>query len=377
MLLYTQKKDIHFEQHWEDYAKYYDIIDNSYPWVPEYIPKMKALNPNLKVIHYSSMIGIYGYPDYSYCSSRGWLLKDSSGQIYQEPNWGAYLLDIGNPEASHWLGQRLKGYIDEGYDGIFLDNTNPWSFYPVNIINPRTGQPYWHYVKGPSSGPVSSDVFVNDMVSHLKILKSYLPNSLIIGNCINGATKYDFGYWDFQVETDKIMKELDGAMNEYFVASSSDDLYSEEDWKADVDLLSRIPETKPNFIYVPTDRVGPWAGGGSDSQQGWYTFASFLLGVKYPEQTYLWAHNIEPATQSWAREIVSVDTGYPLGNYYKRSDGVYVREFSKVTVFVNPSSETRGGMSSHSGAVELQQPETLKLTVSSNPSGVPFSIRRL
>ncbi|MFH1473915.1 MAG: putative glycoside hydrolase [Candidatus Aenigmatarchaeota archaeon] len=338
ILFYTQKNANAIESNYESYAEYYDMIDNSYPWTPTYVGQMKTLNSKLNVIHYSSATGIYGTPDFDYTSSRGWLLKDSSGNYIIDSGWGAYYLDIGNSAVSHWLGQRLKDYIDEGYDGIFLDNCHPFLVGVEVAINPRTGQPYWS-----DTWPHTSDVFVNDMVKHIAILKTYLPNSLLIGNVITDSGVVSHSYYGLKEKSDKIINVLDGGMAEFWI-SDLNDWHGEDGWKAGIDLLQEM-NSRGDFIFVPTDR-------NSASEQGaWYSFASFLIGVDDFEHTYLWSHSIDPTGYAVSKEIMSMDVGQPLGDYYKRSDGVYVREFSKVDVYVNPSDVVRGGMQPHTGRV--------------------------
>jgi len=138
-------------------------------------------------------------------------------------------------------------------------------------------------------------------------------------------------------------------MDEFWMADWKDSWYDEEGWLRAIKMLQETGSKRPNFIFVPADRRDPVSEGGA-----YYVFASFLIGVVNPEYAYLWSHSIEPATQDWAREMVDIQVGTPLGTFYKDSGGLYKREFSRATVYVNPSESYRGGMAPHTGRIVLK-----------------------
>lgn len=108
-------------------------------WQASTMRRLKAANPNLKVLVYKNLSTTVSYHssdpfqptgvryDDANANHPEWYLNDTSGQRIQFRSYpGLWQMDIGNPEYQRaWADQVIAEVQREGWDGVELDDVNP------------------------------------------------------------------------------------------------------------------------------------------------------------------------------------------------------------------------------------------------------------
>ncbi len=138
-----------------------------------------------------------------------------------------------------------------------------------------------------------------------------------------------------------LLKRVDGACLCNFLRASdtpTQTFKSEVEWKKDVDALAALSQAPSTFTLVST----PFKLSGGDPEQlrPWldYALASFLLGANGTHAYFNFQGPLADGYMS-SRELDTA-LGYPSAAYYQNA-GLYVRQFQKGMVAVNPGDYAR------------------------------------
>jgi hypothetical protein len=108
-------------------------------------------------------------------------------------------------------------------------------------------------------------------------------------------------------------------------------------WRQDVNALVDAANRSQGSIVLAVTKV--WTDASASQIASWhrYSLASFLLGYKpgHAYFTFRSDHNLSTPSPWW-----DLNLGSPSGGYYRLSNGLYVRNFDKGKVVVNPSTRS-------------------------------------
>ena len=153
----------------------------------------------------------------------------------------------------------------------------------------------------------------------------------LYANGLNTGTKYFGG-----PRAVRLLDALDGAEAEAFVRGSGDGVRSHRStsaWKSDVDMIVDA-EARGKPVLAKTK---VWVTATAAERSVWrtYAFGTFLLGTSGRSS---FAFNGRGPGKPEARTTLeSTDLGTPTGHYVEVG-GVYLRTWSKGTVYVNPGT---------------------------------------
>jgi hypothetical protein len=151
--------------------------------------------------------------------------------------------------------------------------------------------------------------------------------------------------------------EVNGA-NYYDETYAQDRQYN---WKDSIDMLVEINnKTSGKNIVVMASNAdnqyewaprfdSPLATTEEKRQYCLFNYASLLLTISSKNTNWLGLGWWGLTNMKW---LFSLDIGKPKADYYQNTAGVYVREFTKGTVYVNPASVIRDGMKPHSARID-------------------------
>ena len=324
-----------------------------------YVSEMKQSNPNSKILLYINFRKVTKTKDddwlnrtsyapktlqaeYPFALENNLLLKDADGNLVTNTVWSNYLFaDFGNPLWQDYICDEISYYLDNyDIDGLFLDNgfgASTQIFYATSAIpiNPRT-----------NSSWTDNEVLEAYSQAHVKI-REVLGDKPFWVNGIHDGKRF-FGSRHENFKALFSVGALDGIMSEGLFTSS--DFYSVDKWEESVKFVQWLQD---NWLATGTSKIlidnvefglNPFRYAGQSEGMTWqelatFNYASLMLGInsEYSKQNYLdicgeWF-------KPWAQELYSLDLGLPLGDYYQIG-GVYIREFEKGKVYVNPSSST-------------------------------------
>jgi len=318
----AQKLDVFFG--WDSHGSLVDAVH-------DIRPDVICLGP------YTNMRFVQkGTSDYDTCEANGWLTLDPSGNPIHSTIWTSnYLTDIGNPDYQQWIANKvLNAGSGHSWDGKKVDDA---------ICTKRveyTGDCNTHDAVNPRTGKIWTDAEVVEAVAAcLKKIKQTV-GSLIIH--VNGIFRGDKFFAD-QASYEYILAESNvNSFSSEGLFGWTSGFYSESLWKQSVDLVAWVQDNhldNPDNLYLPTtyDKDPYIPSGISVEDYGKYIFASFLLGVSNPNQNGFFLSQV--MNEDWAQEMYAVDYGYSLGSYYMYSGThVYIHDFSKAKVLVNPTT---------------------------------------
>jgi hypothetical protein len=293
----------------------------------------------------------------------GWLLKDATG-TYVTRGTNHYA-DIGNSEYQQWLADWYYDNLQPNFDALFLDNgmyamEGNWHYGASGEpINPRTSRPF------------TDDEVVNGYIGIYRAIKAKVGNKIMIANGIYSGTRWM--RWGVKDNYIRLVNELDGFMTEGWLSRWDPDpkwnYYSETyaqdsnyNWKDSVDMLVEINDLfSGKHIIISAnnaDDQDEWAPYYSSplqtteekQQYCQFNYASLLLGASSNNTYWLMLGWWGLANM---QSLFTINPGTPLGGYLKDANNVYTRTFSNGVVRVNPSNETRNGIPSHTGLIQL------------------------
>jgi len=259
-----------------------------------FIPRIKSLNPNCKIIGYRDIMGANeNLEDWSEINQHeDWFLHDLNGERLVNKNWGWCCLDIRNQEVRDHQVNYMRNKLVLGFDGVFTDDVwthfwrNQWTV--DESLVPEI--PEWH----------------DEMRSFLQYIKRQLGNNLVIANTPNDA---DYPY------------DCDGKAEERFPYA----------WPVleEINALNVISGAGKYYLAWPRLWEN-WT-----EQEFLYSFGCFLLGVN--------GNNAHYGTDLWASQMgyysqMDYDFGGARGACYVVEGDLYGRDFDNYKVLVNLST---------------------------------------
>ena len=171
--------------------------------------RLKAANPSLKILIYKDLSGMVerdqwggvstGVATQDAAAHPEWFLQNTSGQrfTFRYYNW-IWAADVGNAGYQQkWADNVLAEMGSKGWDGVFIDDTNPSMEYHYDVAK---------VAKYPTDA------------AYQAATGSALP---AIGARFRSAGKLaipNFGFWkDYPAVINDWLKYVDGGMNENFV----------------------------------------------------------------------------------------------------------------------------------------------------------------
>jgi hypothetical protein len=260
-----------------------------------------------------------------------WILKDGSGNRVTKGR--EYAVDIGNPAyMDAWIAWAIAPMNQYGWDGVWVDNVLRGSFYgwSATPVNPRTGQRY------------TVDQYRRDMLAALQRLRNALDarGKIFVGNQSSA--------WDAATFADPLIQEqiktMHGVRIEDCIYDFNGNALSESNWIAQ---LRYLDFANRHGVFSQCQGVG---GSLRDGSKRSFLLTSYLL----TKEGFSDVDELNTVGDWWSD--LATDLGMPQGGYacldpnagYARTGtcpatgNVYVREWAKGRVLVNPSpSSTR------------------------------------
>lgn len=305
--------------------------------------QMKAADPSLKVLLYKDLSGSRQDCTATDCVTGvtyqeaetqhpDWFLLNKQGQRitfndYQQ----IWAMDVGSATyQNRWADNVLNEVNRDGWDGVFLDDTNLTMAYHYSVSN---------VAKYPSDS------------AYQAATQSALAN---IGPRIQAAGKLavaNIGGWpDYPTVGDSWLSYLSGAMEEHLGkwGNSAGSGYADQGtWQTELNYLKYAQAHGKIFLGNTTSSNGDQAA----ARYGW---ATMLLGAQgksdfsLSDDTYV--------SENWFPEY-DYDIGDPSGAESADSNGVHRRVFSRGIVVVNPTAgqlrSSLGGTYSGSGLTNV------------------------
>jgi hypothetical protein len=287
------------------------------------VAAMRRANPDLVILAYMNAVFAQvedggRYPD-------AWYARDVNGNRIQSRGTGNWMMD---PTNEGWIGDRIaecKRRIAEArYDGCSLDMlglaSTSLGYVTGRPVNPRTGHEFtraeWIDANAALAGRVSAAV-----------------SRLVYGNGLSMGDLY------FGESTRKLALSLDGGVAEAWLRGSETPVTafpSEERWLRDIAMMLDVQAMgKPMLTLTKL-----WVDATAAQRRQWREFAlaSYLLATD--GTSYFFFSGSPTASRTKAHPWYSTRLGQPV-EPYRNKDGVYMRNFKKGKVLVNPSGARR------------------------------------
>jgi hypothetical protein len=294
----------------------------SQPGYVQWLPAMRAANPNLTALEYVNATN--SQQSTSYPSS--WYSVTASGQrIYPLQFPGNRLMDPSNPGWVSTVAQECGSAVARvGATGCFLDTAGPAPVGPGyesgQAIDRSTGRPW-----------TASDwlAAVRNLIGQVQAAN---PAAVIVANGLQSGSSY----FDQSAPTSSLFGVIDAAMSETFLRVPTDGVNaypSANEWLRDVNML--VAAGAQGKSVLTTTKL--WTSATSQQIAGWnkYALASFLMGTN-GRAFFSFLPDHSPASPLEISAYDRVAIGQPTGAYAK-SGSVYVRSFSGGVVVVNPT----------------------------------------
>ncbi len=263
-------------------------------------------------------------------------LLDSAGNRINVPAYPhEWLMDVGSTKyQNYWLEGTIHDIVDQPWtaDGVFVDNVQPrrtgLSSIPVKYATDEEWDSAMHS-------------FINAITVGL-----HNKNQKIWGNRGYMRTELDFNSY---VNLDNLPDPPDAMLVEgvFAVKWGYGDVqfYPKDDWKRQVDLLSKIHNYK--LCYQSHSDLGEDEEGTDNYGRPvnfwdvlWYAMSSYHLGKNEVDNNSYFGFSESYNRPVWYDEFDYIDLGKALGSYevtnYKGND-IYWREFERGYVYVNPT----------------------------------------
>jgi len=300
-----------------------------------------AGNTDAKFIFYFSLTDMDSrcscFDQQFYDSFRGnhpeWMLRTFGGALVSDPNGPnrVYVTDIGNSAyIDAWADYALAAMDRYGWDGVFADNIfrgyfGSWS---GTAINPRTGAAY------------TTAQYRRDMLAALLRLRARFDarGKILVGNHTSSWDPATFADPTIQQE----ITAMHGVEIEDCVYDFSGNRHTEANWIGQLRYLDYA-----NRRGVRTVCNGPSGSIGDPNKRG-YILASYLL----TKEGFSDIAEINNVGNWWSG--LDVDLGSPSSGFYcldpanglavtsncPSTGKIYVRDWQRGRVFVNPTSGT-------------------------------------
>ena len=281
---------------------------------------IKARNPNVRIIGYKLLIGMYTYLDdwAEVNSHEDWFVHDANGNRIVDIHWGWYLMDVGSQGwRQHWFSYVNGKMNNTAYDGVFADGVlNAIESSSFNAAVPDSVIARWH----------------NDTIGLLQYVKAnLLSGKILVVNTDEWSTQ------DYINVADGMM--IEGYGHAYWEGIDTQGTRSTATILQQIEALSRS-SSAGKIVYAASGTIIPSPMNTTKvNAMVKYCYGIFLLGENGP-QAY-WGFNdwySSDGSQGYY-PIMDTQIGSPTGAYYQ-SQSVYMRDFTGGKVVVNLASSS-------------------------------------
>ena len=302
-------------------ARRFDVVIAHVGTYDNHAAAMKAANPNLRLFVYVQ--GMFspkgGFP-------ARWYARNGNGGRIRDRHFGTYLM---SPKSQGWRDNRLaecrRKLAASHYQGCFLDSLGPTGVSTESMtarpIDPGTGRAY------------SRRSWLSATVKVAQRVRSAIsPRPVLMNGLVDGS-----GYFNSAGRTEQLLNGATGGMSEAFIrpARSGASAYKGRTaWKHDVNMLADVGRRTSGGIAFAVTKV--WSRATSKQIASWHRYAlgSFLLGYRPGHGYFQFRSHHQLTTPSAYEDVV---LGPPTGAYV-RVNGMYVRNFQRGKVIVNPTT---------------------------------------
>jgi hypothetical protein len=327
--------------------------------------QLKAANPNLKVLMYKNLSGMTertgsgfvsgGVATQDAASHPEWYLLNTNGQRFTSRyfNW-IWIADVGSASYQQkWADNVLSEIADGGWDGVFMDDTNPtmsWH-YDVDRIAKYPSDSAWQAATRSALVSIGA--------------RFRAAGKLVIPNFSNQKA--------FPAVIKDWMGLVDGGLNEQFLkwgtTQTGPETYDPTDyWELQLKQMKEAEAAGKYYLGITPSTA-------SDRDAARYGFATMLLAGGGKAQFSL---NSDYTHERWFEEY-DYAIGSPRGDETKDANGVHKRVFSNGLVYVNPTGSAArvsfGGAYTGSGlvgATSTTLPPRSGLVLAKAGDGSPF-----
>ncbi len=284
---------------------------------------LKAANPNLKVLIYKDLSGMVerdqwggvstGVATQDAAAHPEWFLLNTSGQrfTFRYYNW-IWAADIGNAAFQQkWADNVLAEIGTKGWDGVFMDDTNPSMDYHYDVASVAKYPTDAAYQAATGSALAAIGA------------RFRAAGKLVVPN---------FGFWkDYPSVINGWLQHVDGGMNENFVkvgTTTAPEGYDRASvWETQLQSIKDAEAQDKLYLGVSHSP-------NSDRAAARYGFATTLLGGD--GHTRFALHG-DYTHENWFEEY-DYKIGTPAAAETRDASGVHRRTFTNGLVLVNPTT---------------------------------------
>jgi hypothetical protein len=287
------------------------------------LQQLKAADPDVKVLMYKNLSASIDYPSDVYLTTGvshdeadaqhpEWFLLNTSGQRFTHRDYGnLWAMDVGSASyQQRWADNVLRSLKTLGFDGVFIDDTNPTMkghYDATKVAKYPTDEAYQQATES--------------------ALAKITPQLRSAGYSVVGNIGH-FG--EFPAVGQRWLQYMDGAMDENFGkwGNTAGSGYAWEGyWNNELSSLKYAQEQGKDFLAVTHSADG-------DSAAARYGWGTMLLGAAGNAQFALHSNY---TSENWFPEY-DYEIGQPTGPESRLSNGLHRRQFSNGIVVVNPTS---------------------------------------
>jgi putative glycosyl hydrolase-like family 15 (GHL15) protein len=336
-------------------------------WQQDRLRALKTANPDVKVLVYKNLSFSNHMTDSGFASvgvtgaeaerdHPEWFLRNSSGERFSSWSYSwSWAMDVGSGSYQRrWADNIVAELRSQGWDGVFMDDTNPTMKYHYTASE---------VAKYPTDAAYSAAT------------RSALAE---IGPRVRAEGKLaiaNIGSWaEYPEIASDWLQFLDGGMDEMFLkwGTRTGDGYADLGrWKTQFDALRSADHR--GKVYMAITHSEP-----DDAAAARYGYATMLLASDGWGQ---FALARDYTTETWFPEY-DYELGAPLGPATAGANGAYRRAFAQGLVLVNPTGSAKqvefgakySGSGVH-GATQTSLPPTSGLVLTRDDGPVQDSVR--
>jgi hypothetical protein len=301
--------------------------------------QLKSSNPGVTVLMYKNLSASIDYPSNAYLTTGvshdeadsqhpEWFLLNTSGQRFTHRDYSfLWAMDVGSPSYQQRWAENVLASLDQlGFDGVFIDDTNPTM--------------KGHYDPSKVAKYPSDSAYQQATESALAYITPRIHSAgyKVVAN---------IGHWGEYPDAGRSwLRYLDGAMDENFGkwGNTAGSGYAWEGyWNNELGSLKYAQQQGKDYLAVTHSAD-------NDAAAARYGWATVLLGAAGNAQFALHSNY---TTEPWFPEY-EYEIGQPAGPEIQLPNGVHLRVFTNGIVVVNPttnqlSADLCGGAYSGSG----------------------------
>jgi hypothetical protein len=302
-------------------AREFDVIIAHSTTYDDYVSAMVRVNPNVRLFVY-----VQGMFSNDGTRPSSWYAHSAAGNRIRSEEFGTFLM---NPRSSGWRDAVLRTCRSKvaasHYHSCFLDSLGPTGVNDESVtalpINPSTHKVYTRRQWLDATGVVAS-----------RVEAAMAPRPVLLNGLVDGP-----GYANSSGPTERLLDACTGGMMEAFMRASrwrTSYYKGETAWRQDIDSLADAASRSQGSIVFAITKV--WSQATSAQIGSWhrYALASFLLGYR-PGHAYFSFRSDHQLTNPYT--MWDTNIGTPTSGYF-RMNGLYVRNFTKGKVVVNPTT---------------------------------------